>query len=96
LVREYDASAVAATAVGYISPFQFLRGTVDELITCAILDNFGPIPETSEYSRTVDSWSLLAFAIGTFAIGLVIIAFTKDTDFRPGTKSTRPRCCQGS
>jgi MFS family permease len=83
MVREYYASAVAATAVGCINTFQFLGGAVDELITGAILDRFGTIPGTSEYSRKAYSWSLIAFAIGNFAIGLLVIAFTKDTDFGP-------------
>jgi sugar phosphate permease len=90
MVREYYVSAVAGTAVGCINTFQFLGGAVDELITGAILGSFGTVPGTSAYSRKAYSWSLLGFALGNFAIGLVLISLTKDTDFGPRREDNEP------
>jgi hypothetical protein len=91
IVRKDDVSAI-----GCINTFQFIGGAVDELITGAILDSFGTVPETSEYSRKVDSYSFVAFAIGNLAIGWLVIALTKDADFEPRKKAGRRSCCRRS
>jgi hypothetical protein len=56
-----------------------------------MLETFLEFGWTSEYSRKADSWSLLAFAIG-----LVVIALTKNIDFGPRKKSVRLRCSRRS
>lgn len=86
LVREYYHPAVAGTAVGCANIFTFLSSAVYQTVSSNIIEGYGYQKDetgavTSKYTPEGYKNGLWLFCTISFALGAVVIAFTKDANF---------------